>query len=84
MKDAALSRLIRKLHAAELAHLRELVAEHQAQIEAQAARIEQLEREARWADDRADMFADIANELRADMPTTRVGITPAGRVGLLN
>lgn len=73
--DRSLKRLVRKLHAAELQHLRDVVAE-------QAARIEELEREAAWADGRAEMFQDLANEL-ASQPGVRIGVTQSGQVGAL-
>lgn len=74
--DRSIQRLVRKLHAAELIHLREVVAE-------QAARIEELEREATAADARADMFQDLANDLQASQPGARIGITRSGCVGVL-
>lgn len=83
MIDRSLAGLVRRLHAAELVHLREVVAEQQAQIEAQAARIEQLERDLSWSDGRAEMFQDLANELQAAAPSLRVGITQDGRAGVL-
>lgn len=74
--DRSLMRLVRKLHAAELQHLREVVAE-------QAARIEELEREAVWAYGRSEMFADLAHELAAAQPDARIGVTRDGQVGVL-
>ena len=81
--DRSLRRLVRKLHAAELIHLREVVAEQQQQIEALTLRAEQAERDALEADGRADMFLSLANELQDANPAARIGITRDGQVGVL-
>ena len=75
--------LRRKLHAAELIHLREVVAEQQAQIEALHAQLADMERQANWAHDRADMFADLARDLQDAQPHLQVGLTRDGRAGVL-
>ena len=80
--DRAFAALVRRLHAAELLHLREVLAEHQQVIEAQAQRIADLEREVSWAEGRADMFADIAESLREAGPGAHIGITQDGSVGV--
>jgi predicted 2-oxoglutarate/Fe(II)-dependent dioxygenase YbiX len=63
------------LHAAELLHLREVLAEQQAAIEEQAARIAELQRDIQWADGRADMFHDMAQALTEAAPGAQIGIT---------
>lgn len=81
--DRAFAALVRKLHAAELQHLRQVVADQQAKIEEQAAQIQELERACSWADGRADMFQDLANELQAAQRAAQVGLTLDGRAGVL-
>lgn len=81
--DKSFQALVRKLHAAELEHLRQVVAEQQALLEAQAAEIEDLKREASWADGRADMFQDLAHELQNARLGVAVGLTMDGRMGVL-
>ena len=66
------SALVRRLHAAELLHLREVVAEQQAEIE-------ELKRSLSWAESCADSWRDDA--LRAiDDAGALPGLTVDGRV----
>lgn len=81
--DKAFQALVRKLHAAELDHLRQVVAEQQALIEAQAAQIADLQRELSWAEGRADMFHDLANDLQDALPHAQVGLSQDGQAGVL-
>jgi hypothetical protein len=83
MADRAFAALVRKLHAAELQHLRQLVAEQQAQIDELAAQVHRLEGEVIDADRRGDMYLDLANELRDLQPGAQFGITQDGRMGVL-
>lgn len=83
MKDRAFAALVRKLHAAELQHLRELVAEQQATIEAQAQQIKDLEDAAVWSDQRAGMFQDLVHELQDLHPSAQIGITQSGHMGVM-
>ena len=77
--DRTFHALVRRLHAAELAHLREVVAEQQQLIESQAHRIADLERDVSWAEGRAD----IAESLREALPDARIGITQDGHAGVM-
>lgn len=81
--EPSLAAIVRKLHAAELQHLRGLAAEQQAEIERLQAQVAELTREAQWADSRADMFQDLAHELQSLTPGARVGLTMDGHLGLL-
>jgi len=81
--DKAFQALVRKLHAAELDHLRQVVAEQQALIEAQAKQIADLQRDLSWAEGRADMFHDLVHELQDSNPNARIGLTLDGRLGVL-
>lgn len=85
----SLAALQRKLHAAELEHLRDVVAEQQVAIEdrdAQIAelqrRVAELERDVCWADDRATMFHDALTALAADTGAA-LGVTQDGTVGVI-
>jgi len=74
--------IVRKLHAAELLHLRQVVADQQALIDAQAAEIERLNGEVNWAYGRADMFQDMMNALQDAAPG--MGMTACGAVGVMS
>ena len=82
--DPAFMALVRKLHAAELQHLRDVVAEQQALIEDQARQIRELERAADWADQRADMLQDACNDLQQALPHARIGLHAQGILGVLS
>ena len=69
----------RKLHAWELAHLRLLVAEQQATIQAQAAEIADLKRALSWAEDRADSWRDDMLAM-INCAGSTPGLTKDGRV----
>ncbi|MDP4300371.1 hypothetical protein [Leptothrix discophora] len=75
--DRAFRRLVHRLHAAELEHLRRVVAEQQAEIERLQQETEHLQREASWADDRAQMFQDALHAMSADTDTS-ICLTPEG------
>jgi uncharacterized protein YlxW (UPF0749 family) len=74
---------VRKLHAAELLHLREVLAEQQAQIEALQAEVQDLQRSLSWADSRADMFHDALNDAVEARPCLSIGLSTSGQLGLL-
>lgn len=75
--------LQRKLHSWELAHLRRLVAEQQAQIDAQAAEIAQIKRDLSHAEDCAESWRDDA--LAAiDTAGCLPGLTQAGHLVALH
>jgi hypothetical protein len=74
--NPAVVSLRRRLEAWELAHLRQHAAE-------QAERIEQLERELRWADDSADMWQRTAEAAQEHLDGAHIGITVEGAVGIV-
>lgn len=75
----ALPRLPRKLQTWELHHLRQLVADQQAQIEAQAAEIAQLKHDLSRAEDSADRWRDDALQAINTAGCTP-GLTMAGHL----
>jgi hypothetical protein len=80
----ALLPVLRRLHAAELVHLRA----HAARLERENARLEadndRLRREADWADDRAEMFQHALDQVEGHrLSLTRSGdliVTPNPKV----
>ncbi|WP_431512595.1 hypothetical protein [Variovorax sp. DAIF25] len=59
----ATARIQRRLERLELDHLRQHAAEQAQRIEELEAQVEQLTREAEWADARSDMWHDAHNRL---------------------
>ena len=79
-----LSRLKARLERAELELLRTVCAEQAARIEALEAELDEARREAAWADQRADMFHDLANAMQDEKEhAPQIGITRSGRLFLL-
>jgi len=76
-----LAPLVRKLHAAELGHLRRLSAEQQARIDELEADCARLQNEVYDEAGRADMFLDLVNTIGGD--GLQLGITRDGQVGVL-
>lgn len=75
--NPSIVRIRRRLERCELDHLREHCAE-------QAERIEQLERELRWADESADMWQRSAEAMQEHLDdSARIGITVDGAVGIV-
>lgn len=71
--------LVRKLHAWELLHLREVVEEQRQQLEAQAAELAEAKRALSWAEDCAESWRDDA--LRAfEECGKKAGLTMDGSV----
>jgi len=83
MSTPTIAAIVRKLHAAELVHLRQVTTDQQALIDAQAAEIERLQAEAFYKDRQADMLQDMVNELQDALPGVRVGLTKEGDVGVI-
>ena len=71
--------LQRKLHAWEPIHLRQVVADQQAQLEALQAENAQLRRDLSWAEDCADSWRDDALRAIKDAGCTP-GLTMAGHL----
>lgn len=82
MPNLIVSKLIRRLERAELDHLRQVCAEQAARIEALEAELDGANRAAVWADQRADTFHDLLNNL-AEQTDSTLGITPTGQMGLV-
>jgi predicted site-specific integrase-resolvase len=82
MPSLAIAKLRRRLERAELEHLRQVCAEQGARIEALEAELDEAWREATWADQRADMFHDLANNL-AEQADAYIGITRTGELGVV-
>ena len=73
------SGLQRKLHTWELDHLRQVVADQQALIEAQAAALAVLQRDLSWMEDSAERWRDDALQAIQDAGCTP-GLTQAGHL----
>jgi hypothetical protein len=71
--------LQRKLHHWELLHLRQVVADQQTQLDAQAAEIAQLQRDLSWAEDCAESWRDDALSAIEQAGCTP-GLTQSGHV----
>ena len=71
--------LQRKLHRWELHHLRQVVADQQTQIEAQAAELATLKRELSWAEQSAESWRADALQAIEDAGCM-VGLTQTGQV----
>jgi len=79
MPRPAHTTLQRKLHAWELTHLRLVVADQQAQLDALAAQITQLQRELSYAEDSAERWRDDALQAIEDAGCSP-GLTMSGHL----
>lgn len=77
-----IAQLRRRLERAELDLLRQVCAEQAARIEALEAELAESDRYAAWADQRADLYHHLANEL-AEQTDAQIGITRSGEAGVI-
>lgn len=83
MPNPIITKLRRRLERAELEHLRQVCSEQAERIEALEAELADALRDATWADQRADMFHDLANNL-AKQADAQIGITRGGQIGVVS